>query len=88
MEYVDTSILVAALFDETHTDSAQRWLSGQGAGQLAISDWVLTEFSAALSVKLRSGQIEETHRSEALDHPTLVATQERVHPKLREIVFD
>ncbi len=66
MQYVDTSILVAALFDETHTDSAQRWLSGQGAGQLAISDWVLTEFSAALSVKLRSGQIEETHRSEAL----------------------
>ena len=50
MQYVDTSILVAALFDEVHTDPAQRWLSKQGAGQLLISDWVITEFSAALPI--------------------------------------
>lgn len=66
MQYVDTSILVAALFNEVHTDEAQHWLSRQRAGQLAISDWVITEFSAALSVKLRTGQIEPAHRSEAL----------------------
>ena len=57
MQYVDTSILVAALFDEVHTDPAQRWLSKQGAGQLLISDWVITEFSAALSVKLNADEI-------------------------------
>lgn len=66
MHYVDTSILVAALLNEVHTDAAQRWLSRQSAGQLAISDWIITEFSAALSVKLRNGQIREEHRSEAL----------------------
>lgn len=66
MRYVDTSILVAALLNEVHTDVAQHWLSQQSAGRLVISDWVITEFSAALSVKLRNGQIEQMHRSEAL----------------------
>jgi uncharacterized protein len=33
---------------------------------LAISDWVVTEFSAALSIKLRTGQIEVSHRADAL----------------------
>ena len=66
MHYVDTSILVAALLNEVHTDAAQQWLSRQAAGQLLISDWVVTEFSAALSVKLRNRQIEQAHRSDAL----------------------
>lgn len=66
MHYVDTSILVAALLNEAHTDLAQRWLGKQSAGQLLISDWVVTEFSAALSVKLRNGQIGQEHRGEAL----------------------
>ena len=66
MHYVDTSILVAALLNEVHTDLAQRWLAKQAVGQLLISDWVITEFSAALSVKLRNGQIGPEHRSEAL----------------------
>ncbi|MBP8098183.1 MAG: type II toxin-antitoxin system VapC family toxin [Arenimonas sp.] len=66
MLYVDTSILVAALLNEAHTDPAQQWLAKQAAGQLVISDWVITEFSAALSVKLRNGDVEQEHRSEAL----------------------
>lgn len=66
MHYVDTSILVAALLNEVHTDAAQQWLSQQAAGQLLISDWVVTEFSATLSVKLRDRQIEQAHRSNAL----------------------
>jgi predicted nucleic acid-binding protein len=38
----------------------------QDPGELVISDWVATEFSAALSVKLRTGGIEAHHRAGAL----------------------
>lgn len=34
--------------------------------ELAISDWVVTEFSAALSVKLRTRQIKIAERADAL----------------------
>ncbi len=53
--YVDTSVLVAALTHESRTGEMQEWLAAQPVGGLAISDWVMTEFSAALSVKLRTG---------------------------------
>lgn len=66
MRYVDTSLLVAALLNETGTPAAQRWLSEQPAGELAISDWVITEFSAALSMKLRTGELQPRDRSEVL----------------------
>ena len=66
MRYVDTSLLVAALLNEKSTAVAQRWLGGQPAGELAISDWVITEFSAALSMKLRTGELEPPQRNEVL----------------------
>jgi hypothetical protein len=56
--YLDTSLLVAALTNETETGLMQAWLGEQEPSGLAISDWVITEFSAVLSMKLRSGQIE------------------------------
>jgi predicted nucleic acid-binding protein len=66
MRYVDTSVLVAALLNEKNTATAQRWLGGQPAGDLAISGWVITEFSAALSMKLRTGELGPPHRNEVL----------------------
>lgn len=66
MLYVDTSVLVAALTREPRTPEIQDWLAAQPAGQLAVSDWVLTEFSAALSVKLRMGQLTPGDRAEVL----------------------
>lgn len=66
MRYVDTSVLVAALTREAQTARMQNWLAGQAAGALAISMWVITEFSAALSIKLRTGDIDEAHRANAL----------------------
>src|SRR5438874_9425563 len=44
----------------------QTWLSEQAPSRLAISDWVITEFSAAIAMKLRTGQIDVIHRAEAL----------------------
>jgi hypothetical protein len=64
--HLDTSLLVAALINETETSRTQAWLGEQEPSGLAISDWVITEFSAALSMKLRSGQIEAIHRADAL----------------------
>ena len=66
MLYLDTSLLVAALTNETETERIQRWLGQQAEDDLAISDWVVTEFSSALSIKLRAGHIEPAHRADAL----------------------
>ena len=64
--YLDTSLLVAALTRERKTDRVQEWLAGQDADSLAVSDWVVAEFSSALSVKLRTGQIVGDERAKAL----------------------
>jgi predicted nucleic acid-binding protein len=66
MLYLDTSLLVAALTNETETERMQRWLGQQAEDDLAISDWVVTEFSSAISIKLRAGHIEPAHRADAL----------------------
>jgi predicted nucleic acid-binding protein len=66
MLYLDTSLLVAALTRETKTASIQAWLDSQEPDELAISDWVVTEFSAALSLKLRTRQLDATGRAAAL----------------------
>lgn len=67
MNYVDTSILVAALTTESHTRRAQRWLTTDGTRNVAISEWVIAEFSAALSIKLRIGSIDMEVRRAALE---------------------
>lgn len=66
MLYVDTSVLVAALGNESRTVEMQDWLARQSAGQLMISDWVVTEFSAALSRKVRMKQLDSAQREEVL----------------------
>jgi len=66
MLYLDTSLLVAALTNQAETERMQRWLGQQPVDDLAVSDWVATEFSSALSIKLRTGQIGAAHRADAL----------------------
>jgi uncharacterized protein len=64
MRYLDTSLLVAALTREDETERMQEWLAAADPNELAISDWVTTEFSAALSVKLRSSRISIDERAD------------------------
>jgi len=74
MLYLDTSLLVAALTNEAETGRMQHWLGQQPEDNLAISDWVVTEFSSALSIKLRTGQIMTGDRAAALTRFTRLAT--------------
>ena len=66
MLYLDTSLLVAAVANEPATERVQLWLSEQNPDDLAISDWVVTEFSSALSIKVRTGGLTVQHRAAAL----------------------
>src|SRR5260370_35863979 len=71
---LDTALLVGVLTNEAETERMQHWLGQQQADDLAISDWGATEFSAARSIKLRTGQIEASHRADALATITPLAT--------------
>lgn len=64
--YIDTSVVVAALIKEVATQRTQAWLGSRSPGQLAVSDWVTTELSSALSIKLRRGEIGLADRTGAL----------------------
>lgn len=66
MIYLDTSVVVAALTSEAKTERVQRWLSEQPEHSLFTSEWTLTEFSSAMSRKLRTREIDEALRAEAL----------------------
>ena len=65
-KYLDTSVLVSVLTNEIASARTRAWIDRQQAGDLVISDWVVTEFSAALSIKLRMGAIVANQRAEAL----------------------
>lgn len=66
IRYLDTSVLVSALVQEVHTDRAQSWLADRKSDELAISDWVISEFSSALSMKIRLKILSEEDRAASM----------------------
>ncbi len=92
---LDTSVLVAALTNEMATARVQRWLGERAPDELAVSAWVATEFSSALSIKLRSGEIGPDERaavlaafvrlcSESLSDLSISAAQFRVAARIAD----
>lgn len=63
MFYLDTCVLVSAFGNEASTADVTQWLAAQNLAQLYISDWQITEFSSALSLKLRTRQIDVFQRN-------------------------
>lgn len=66
MIYVDTSVLVAALTPGQRTAAVQEWLAAQSPKELNVSEWTLTEFSSALSIKVRTKQLSAIQRADVL----------------------
>jgi predicted nucleic acid-binding protein len=75
MLYVDTSVLVSALTNEADTTLSQTWLAKQETSELTISDWTVTEFASALSIKLRTGGLNAQHRAAALSTFTRLSAE-------------
>jgi len=63
MLYLDTSLLVPLFIREPKSLAVGAWLVGIGPTDLAVSDWGVTEFSSAASIKTRTGQIDEAARA-------------------------
>ncbi len=73
--YLDTSFLVRALTHEPGWEAPVAWLSRHPDASLIISDWVVTEFAAALSVKLRTAAIDEAVRAAIADQLEMLRQQ-------------
>ncbi len=60
-------MLVSALAaNEIASERTRAWFDRQVGDDLVIREWVVTEFSAALSIKLRTGALIATQRARAL----------------------
>lgn len=58
MIYLDTSVAIPLFVPEPASDAIDAWFESCD-DTLISSDWILTEFSSALSIKVRRGEIEK-----------------------------
>ena len=64
MIYIDTSILVALCTAEEKSDAVDKWHENSSVKMIS-STWAFTEFSSALSLKVRTNQLTEKQSREA-----------------------
>lgn len=64
--YLDTSLIVSALTNETSTEAALDWIAANQARGFATSRWSITEFSSAIALKVRNGHLNGDQRAVTL----------------------
>ena len=80
MVYLDTSVVVPLLAMEPSSTAVLAWFND--LGELPVSsDWLLTEFASAISMKIRTGQVSVSDaRAIHKDFDMLVAGNLRLVP--------
>lgn len=63
--YVDTSVLVALVTTEARTGALKQWLRAHDRVPLVSADWCVPEVASALSIKVRSRQLDAELADEA-----------------------
>jgi uncharacterized protein len=85
MCYVDTSVIVAMLTHEPKSAACIDWFKNQKQPPQS-SDWLITEFNSAISLKLRTGQLQAEQATAILQtFETLLNGGIRLLPINREI---
>ncbi len=84
MIYLDTSFAVPLFVPEPHSDAVADWFEDLST-DLVSSDWILPEFSSALAIKVRRGELHQRHAKLAWDEfERFASTGLRLIPVSRE----
>jgi len=57
MIYLDTSILVSLLVKEAQSAGVSAWFARLSQEEITISEWTCAEFSSAIGMKVRTGEL-------------------------------
>jgi predicted nucleic acid-binding protein len=87
MIYVDTSVIVSALTNEPSTAACQLWLRARPSGELALSDWTVTEIYAAISIKVRMGKLPADDRTRVIGEFDRFAMRNFLSFEVKRAVF-
>jgi len=60
MVYLDTSVVLPLFLPQPESLAVEAWFNGLPEIPVS-SDWMLTEFFSAVSIKVRQGALRETH---------------------------
>jgi uncharacterized protein len=63
--YLDTSVPVALVANEPGVPAVKRWLAGPDAAALCSAEGCVPEVATALSLKVRTGQLDEAQADAA-----------------------
>lgn len=64
MIYLDTSVAIPMFVPEPTSDAVDAWMESCDS-PLVSSDWILTEFASALSIKVRRGELAQKQANAA-----------------------